>query len=354
MPFHAVYFDGVEAQKHPVTAYADSRHLVIALDGRNILWPLDKITLEQYPQDGVVGIFGRNEDSDEVLHITSKSDFDALLAQLPQKSRFVFGWKIPLSLMALMVALIYLVVYVIPSLAYAFTPLIPYRYEQFLGKKIYPLIAGDKRICSTEQGDAALAALVQKFAPPHPVSIHVFDTHKKNAYALPGGTIVVFRGLIEQAKTADELAGVIAHEMGHLEERHSLQRLVRTLGTGLVIDVFTGGGGTLVYAASLVNDLHYSREQEEEADTHALALLYEEHINPEALATFFGRVQGEHPLLEGDLEFLSTHPAPANRAAAIQRLQKEGNRQYYPALTKQQWKALSHICDTPSADAPID
>jgi predicted Zn-dependent protease len=140
----------------------------------------------------------------------------------------------------------------------------------------------------------------------------VVDAAEVNAFALPGGFLLVNSGLFGEAQNGDEVAAVLAHEISHVTARHSTRRLASKLGTGAALALIFGivDFGAPAYTLASLADLGYDRDQEREADELGIALLMRAGISPLGLATFFERTGQElHPP-----ELLSTHPDSGDRA----------------------------------------
>ncbi|TCS72667.1 peptidase M48-like protein [Sulfuritortus calidifontis] len=137
-----------------------------------------------------------------------------------------------------------------------------------------------------------------------------------NAFAMPGGYVVVFSGLIEQAKTPEEIAGVLAHEVQHVELRHSLKNLLHGLGWRAVLALTLGDFAGAVWAnlAEELGRLKFGRDLEREADLKGLAALQRAGIAPEGMAGFFEQMARQDG---GRIALLSSHPASDERLAAI-------------------------------------
>ncbi len=148
-----------------------------------------------------------------------------------------------------------------------------------------------------------------------------------NAFALPGGFIIVSDELVQLATNDDELAAVLAHEIGHWQRRHGLQSVLRGSAALLIVGTVTGDLSTLTtFAGSLPMLLlqrGYSREFEEEADTYAVALLRRARIDPAYLASILQKLEAVRPAGGRDFSYLSTHPATADR---IRRINPDGHR----------------------------
>lgn len=141
----------------------------------------------------------------------------------------------------------------------------------------------------------------------------------ENALALPNHTIVLTDELVNSTKDDRELIGVLAHEQGHLVQRHSLQQIISAMGTSALITWVTGDISDFMTSipAGLLS-LKYSRDFERQADLYALNTLHQQHIPVHYLADFLKRMEDEDTS-----ETLSTHPATPQRIAAIEAFERE-------------------------------
>lgn len=147
----------------------------------------------------------------------------------------------------------------------------------------------------------------------------VADRPEINAFAAPGGVVVVFRGLIEAADTPEEVAGVVAHEVAHAELRHSLRAAVKGMGLRALLSIALGdlSGGVLERAAANLTELRFSREAEREADSEGLRRMAAAGIDPQGMIRFFERLQKQEGAAVPAL--LSTHPATSERMERLRR-----------------------------------
>ena len=162
----------------------------------------------------------------------------------------------------------------------------------------------------------------------HTYRVSVVENEEVNAFALPGGQIVVWTGLLREAESAEQVAGVLAHELAHVERRHGLRNVVHragiALGLRLLVAIFLGGdldGFTSLAAdvAVIAASNDYNQDQESEADADAVVRLHAAGLDPTALAGFFGVMSregtGELPAFAA---WLSTHPDHQSRIDAIE------------------------------------
>ena len=165
--------------------------------------------------------------------------------------------------------------------------------------------------------------------------VRVMDSPEVNAFCLPGGKMVVYTGLLKKAKTAEQVAGVLSHEMAHAIKRHGLQRITESLGIVVAIELMIGDVGGLVAigvelgkSAALTS---YSRELETEADIVGVQLLHAAAIDPLELAGFFEMLKDEGNDLPAAMRWLSTHPEHEARIATVRgALAKLGAQEYRP------------------------
>jgi predicted Zn-dependent protease len=161
-----------------------------------------------------------------------------------------------------------------------------------------------------------------------PYEFHVVNQKEINAFALPGGPIFVNLGTIQAADNEAELAGVIAHEISHVVQRHGTRAATARIPAQLPVAILGGiaGKGALTQMAQMGITLglspiflHNSRVAESEADLLGTDIMYDSNYDPQEMAAFFTKLEKE--MGDGSLvqQFFSDHPNPGNRAAAVSR-----------------------------------
>lgn len=170
----------------------------------------------------------------------------------------------------------------------------------------------------------AVEAMINRIAPQRCLpdaefQFKIVRNDTVNAFALPGGYITVFTGLLEKATTPEQVAGVIAHEIAHVTKRHGINRIVKAVGTMAVLAASLGDlSGVEGIAIEVLGSLTmngYGRMDESEADREGVRMLIAALIDPEGLALFFESLAEEQ---EGEIPvWMSTHPAPGGRATAV-------------------------------------
>jgi len=174
---------------------------------------------------------------------------------------------------------------------------------------------------------------------------YVSNDKEVNAFALPGGIIVVNSGLIAEAANADELAGVLAHEIQHVEHRHTLQQMIHAAGWAAVLAVVLGDVSAITaIVVHQLGNLRNSRHLEAQADADGMRSLAHAGIPVEGMASMFRRLQAEEEKRgdDGGMNLLSSHPATAERIADLERLAKN-----------LQCKCKSLIYDWPAVQAAL-
>lgn len=177
-------------------------------------------------------------------------------------------------------------------------------------------------LCPSEEADAVLDLILQRLsegmpADRIPMEIHIVDGPEVNAFASLGGHIFLMRGLLEEVQSLEEVAGILAHEVGHVLERHALRQVLRSVGFTVVLSTLGTVDGRMVgqlrEASQSIPLLTYSRDAEREADAWAVRLLQAGHISSEPLTGFFDR----HGAADGMALFRS-HPNTSERVAFIE------------------------------------
>jgi Zn-dependent protease with chaperone function len=248
----------------------------------------------------------------------------------------------------------------VPILADQLATILPAQGEQALGDATLEQVRaalddggiGGLSICSDREGLAALdgirARVTGDLALPYELTVTVLDHELVNAFALPGGHIVFFRGLIDAARSPDEVAAVFAHELGHVVARDPVRIALRSAGSigvlGLLFGDFAGGAAVLFLTERLIQAA-YTREAEAAADLFAHATLIEAGIRPDALADLFATLAEDGGDVPGLVEHFLSHPALGDRIAGARAAAEAADAAFTPALDPAGWAALRQICD---------
>lgn len=216
---------------------------------------------------------------------------------------------------------------------FTFIPLFPklpeldfsVKYEEKLGKIIVEDILAHNPGFSEVKNPSVDSAVVviskrlteQVGLTDYQYKFTVVDNPEVNAFTLPGGNIFIFSGLITFAEHPEEVAAVLAHEIGHVEKRHVVSKLLKELGLTIIIGILTNGDPVVITEiGKTVLSTVFDRDQEREADQYGLDLLVKAKVSPQAMATFFRRLEREKGTYNENLEIMMTHPHVNSRIKA--------------------------------------
>ena len=231
-------------------------------------------------------------------------------------------WSIAALVLSLSLPLAALVTLVVRSdtVAAWVVQWVPPAYEAKLGDLVLAQTQAQMRLIDSGPAVEALRQAGGKLGRPSPYHYRwlLVDHPDVNAFAAPGGVVVVFSGLLQAADTPEEVAGVLAHEVAHAELRHGLQGVVKSLG--LQAGAVLLGDVTGVAVPGLLSQLlerQFSREAETAADAEGLRRLVAAGIDPAAMVVFMQKLAAQEKGVDVP-QWLSTHPAPEDRAARLQ------------------------------------
>jgi Zn-dependent protease with chaperone function len=334
------YMDGATAALYEVALAVEAGALVgrDGADGAERLrWPADAIT--SAPVDDARTLLTCAA-APEARLTTSAEEVAIYLTHSGATLRARPRWQTLLAYGVGAVAVAALIYVNLDPLARAVARRIPPSYEKELGEGLAAFLL--KNTCETPAARATLERLAARLGGGA-AELHILDVDMVNAFTLPGGVVVVTRGLLAEAKTPDELAGVLAHELEHVKRRHVMIHVVRsslltfawqaTLGdySGLfVIDPKT---------AMDIANLRFSREAEREADAGARDRLDAAGISRAGFRQFFDRMKAKTDAVPA---WLSNHPSSADRAGAIG--EDVGAVVRTPALSPADWATLRAGC----------
>ncbi len=221
-------------------------------------------------------------------------------------------WKRNLLLLLGIAGLLFLLyLLIVPWLSEKLASRVSVKTEQQLGEAVYDAMG------MTNLEDSANSLVLNEFftemkvPTAYSVKITVINDKVVNAFALPGGRIVVYNALLKQIKSYPELAALLSHEFTHINNKHSTRSIFRRLGSKVFISLLFGRLGSvtavLVDHADNLKSLKYSRKLEKEADTGGLELLLERKIDPRGFVDLFEHMKEAGP---GNYlpEFLGSHP----------------------------------------------
>ena len=268
----------------------------------------------------------------------------------------VVGWTV--AGMAGATVLTYIAMTVLPQHV---AKLLPNSWRNRVGEQILHSVVGTAKRCQSTQGNEAVAAMIATLAEGKPdlppLSVEIYDLPILNAFAVPGGRVIVTRELLNAAETPAEVTGVLAHEIGHVAYLHPEAQMVRLAGVQVLVSAVSGGGGGdwTSNIAALAALLRYSREAEAEADAYARDILRASSVDPLGFKHFFEKIikiesgdkkveetDGKKSIFDTIGNVFSTHPGTEDRIKLIEPL--PAGQTPAQIMSDEQWKALKAIC----------
>ena len=357
MEIEAVYFDGETAKDNKVVALLEPSGLVFSGEGVPAQrWGLPGLTAIDPPRAGQLLRLAHRRRPGVRLIISDQGFIEYLLTQAPHIKEG-FNHKQALHLfqwigggLSILAGLIYLTLNFAPQ---RLAVLLPDEWSKRVGEQMEASLVQNARVCQTPDGDRAIAALLASLVDGNPdvpsLRVRVYDIPIMNAFALPGGHVVLTRGLLREATVSGEVAGVLAHEIGHVSHHHPEEQMIRIAGMQMLISAATGTswGNDASSMAGLAAVLKSSRDAEREADAYAVAMLTAARVDPMALKHFFEKVLKEENKFPGRIfsnlgTVFSTHPVTTERIAQIKPLPAGATLR--TPLSDEQWKDLKAIC----------
>jgi hypothetical protein len=354
-----IYFDGESAAAHEVRIVLDegAGRLMLHGEGVEVSWRLDAVRLVP-DQAGQGGLVLRSAADPAARLFTAHRDLAASFPARHRPVKQVDRGRILRWAMAAVMSVALIVFVLVPTMANQLARFIPPEGEKALGDATLGQIRGalnenpriGVRICRQPEGIRAFDKMTGRLAAgvdlPVDLTVTVLDHPMVNAFALPGGHIVFMRGLLDEAGTAEEVAAVFAHEMGHVASRDPTRHALRSAGSigvlGLLFGDFAGGALVLFLTEQLI-EAQYSQGAERDADLFAHEVLAGAGIAPSALGDMFERFRAEAGDAGGLAAHFLSHPSLGDRIAAARAATPDGFRAR-PILTGAEWNALKRIC----------
>jgi Zn-dependent protease with chaperone function len=364
------YLDGRHATRHLVTIQLTQTALhIVKADGQTIHWPYGELTQTQGTYEGEQVRLEHGAPLPETVIVEDAAFLTAMQeAAASSATHFHNPKQRPLRLRLTILAGIVLMgvtvgfyIWGIPGLAKLVAPHVPVSWEEQLGISVLDQIAPLASRCVDQNRLSALESIVTRLSrgmpgSPYRIRLNVVDLPVMNAFALPGGQVVVFRGLLEATETPEQLAGVLAHELQHIYKQHSTRAIIEQASTSLLIAAVSGDfTGALAYGiegARVLGRLHYSRLLEDEADREGLALLQTVGIDPAEMIAFYRVMEAEHPNDSVVFSYLSTHPHTHDRIEKLVTLAGTPPPHPVKLFSHEEWKGLRSLCQHPVASPP--
>jgi predicted Zn-dependent protease len=369
LDWEAAYLDGRSAARRRATARIGRTALEITLADSNtrLLWPYREIRQTQGRYAGEHVRLERGGELSEALLVSDIAFLSALHEAAPDthfhnpaRRRFRVGLVFVAGIAAIALGVgVYL--FALPAMAAVAAERVPVHWESKLGDTIVQHIvtAGDRCTDESRQAriDAVAAAVLKPVATNYTFRITVANSPTVNALAAPGGAIVVFRGLLERTESAEELAGVLAHEFQHVLHRHATRSIFQHASAGILMAAVIGDVSAVVAfgleGARMLGDLSMSRQAEAQADRDGMQMLRDAGIDTAGMVAFFEKLAQLHGD-PGRGKYLMSHPAPQERLATLRAMSAQWPRPASRLMPDYDWNDIKSMCvsERPSQSPP--
>lgn len=321
-----VYFDGLSALAHPCSLHVEDNALIILLtEHNNAKLVFDKasvaniqlnvnhltIKIGAYPHKII------EAQGDDVASCYQQlANYGFTNAVTPVFTSYIVPKVI--AVVGLFVALCAVGFFVaLPWAAEKAATLIPITTEIQLGNSLASSFTESEMV--NDSATICANAFVKQLntGSQYPIHITVIQSPEINAFALPGGNIVVYTGIINKMKTHEEFAALLGHEISHVNYQHSLKSICRTLSSSLFIGVLLGDisgiSAGILQQANEFKQLNYSRDLETQADEQGLQLMLRNKISPKGMIDLLTLLQQEASDMPKAMKYFSTHPQTSER-----------------------------------------
>jgi beta-barrel assembly-enhancing protease len=323
-----IYFDGVSAETINCEVVLSDFKIYIYFKGQNrelLIWDTNalesclfyganlKIIKEKVPGQRL-----------EVTGTIAKSIFDAYSHPKVEppvgRPKKVISFFI-LCLLAVISLGVLCYVYLIPWVAGKAVSLVPEELEIKLGESLSSVYLKEDQLEDSASFFANKFVGSLQLDTKYPIHLYVLKSNEINAFAVPGGNVFVYSGLIKKMDSYEELVALIGHEATHVIKRHSLKSIMSSAASGLIISSIFGDFNAIslwvVSKADEFKQLNYSRDLETEADKNALRLMAKNNVSGRGMLQLLEVLKKESAATPAMMKYLSTHPETDERISAV-------------------------------------
>jgi Zn-dependent protease with chaperone function len=323
----AQYLSGPGSARVPVTVRVDRLGINFQpREGPTTWWPYSVVSTGQDPENPAHARVERR-DTGEALVVLDTAFLGALESRSPRgptgAPRAAASGSPKIALLVLgslgLVAALYFVG--LPAMADIAAGRVSVEFERELGDAVIDELLAGETVCDDPALTRSVGEIVARLRgalpdSPYEFRVTIVDDTLVNALAVPGGAMVVFRGLLRNSSRPEELAGVLAHEIQHVQLRHGTRAIMRALPLQTIAGM-TGGAGDAAAVLGVLGVLSYARDDEREADSEGMRLIMAASIDPRGMIAFFDTLERIVGPGSTALSYLSTHPATAERRSAL-------------------------------------
>jgi beta-barrel assembly-enhancing protease len=325
----ANYYSGIKPIAHKVTVILYPDHFRIeSKETEHVFqkqWQLSQIRPDQDNQDGKLILSYGKPAPNEFLEFTEPEALLILNKTYPGKhwiSSKNMLQKYPMGIMIAGVLAFFVLVFfsyklLVPGISDAVSKGVPVEWEVELGSKMAQSVIAYNKEDTVRSKMLDSFFLIMDVHSKYPIKLHFINDSVVNAFAMPGGNIVIYKGLFDKMNSYESLAGLIGHEFTHVEFKHSLKSIFRSVSSFIILAAFfgdlTGLAGILLENANTIQNLSYSRQFEREADENAVQILLDRKIGLSGMLDLFSVFLDEGKKGMEVPKFFSTHPVTQDR-----------------------------------------
>jgi Zn-dependent protease with chaperone function len=317
----AQYVEGSDSARVPVTVTVDRLGIHFRLPNRPATWWPHSVVRAGTDPENPAHVRVERASTGEALVVLEAAFLETCESRSPRAQAATrdaaSGWPKIAMLVVGSIALVGGLYFVaLPAMAGIMADRVSVEFERELGDGVIEQLLADEAACDDPALTRSIDDIVARLRSGLPderydFRVTVVDDTLVNALAVPGGAMVIFRGLLRNSATPEELAGVLAHEMQHVQLRHGTRAIMRQL------PLLMGGGSDAAAVLGVLGALSYARADEEEADEEGMRLVMAAQIDPRGMISFFDTLERITGSGSGMLTYLSTHPATSERRAAL-------------------------------------
>ncbi|MBK67969.1 MAG: hypothetical protein CMP22_07555 [Rickettsiales bacterium] len=355
-----LFFDGKTSQIHEVEVSPAHDMIVIKsrVTGLLVTWSFEDIILNELgkTKKGRPFVFSNKHDQDARLHCYDRDTSNQIISNMHHSQKQEWIGASGRALLILAVFAIFFIVSVykgLPLFSKAVAPHLPETVVSYISGQIEADLMRKFSECNDAEvkshvEDIVLSLEIEDFKTKEDFEIVLIKSRRKpNAFVLPGRKIFIFSSLLNEAKSVDEIAGILAHEIGHIHHYHANEAMVRQAGFFTTMQMISWGlgfGDTASRIGVTLANLSFSREDELEADDFMMEVIAKSPYSIKGATDFFERrlptVKTDNEYLKTAEKYLSTHPMVSIR---IERFKARSSKEYYEVKSKRLDK-MNNLC----------
>jgi beta-barrel assembly-enhancing protease len=352
-----VYFDGQTAQANPCTLLIDADCLYIYLtEQNNKQLIINKASINYHLKSSTQLTIKIGEYPQQVLEYKGE-DATQLSQQLAENGRVKKdeGYFLNINAGTAIIAVLIFVglclvgfFVVLPFTAEKAATLIPRDAELALGNKIAESFISNELVNDSATYYANAFVKELRTNCNYKLNVTVLNSDEINAFAVPGGQLFVYSGIVNKTKSHEELVALLGHEISHVQYQHSLKSICRSASSGLFIGALVGdvsGISTVILQqANEFKQLNYSRQLETEADEMGLQLMLRNNVSPKGMIDLLTMLNTESEEMPKLMKYFSSHPETIDRINNIKSKPQAQQRFASNAKLKLVYTQLKNAC----------